>query len=277
VFEEEYGVKSKFNKVVDYKNLNELGERIKPFSFRTTRKECLDLPPEVDNFLWVDLAHHAQHLYNRVNQQMKLLYDETVATGTDKYMGQMGKLRNTMQRICGGFNDEANLLWLHKIEATIEYIDNMVYEGHQVVIFAHYVAEVKTISQMLTSHGIYTPYICGETDLKDRASHIKDFQDGKIKVLVCQEQAGGVGITLTAADVALFYSMNFDAGTYEQAKARIYRIGQEKPVTYVHLLAKGTVDEAILRVVKRKLKWADNTLSGIEEVLKCSMLKSSKQ
>lgn len=88
---------------------------------------------------------------------------------------------------------------------------------------------------------------------KDRAEQVKDFQENPdVKVFVGQLQTTGMGLTLTAASVAVFYSLDFSYANYVQSRARIHRIGQKEKCLYIHLVAKNTVDEKIMNALKHK-------------------------
>lgn len=88
---------------------------------------------------------------------------------------------------------------------------------------------------------------------KDRAEQVKDFQENPdVKVFVGQLQTTGMGLTLTAASVAVFYSLDFSYANYEQSRARIHRIGQKEKCLYIHLVAKNTVDEKIMNALRHK-------------------------
>ncbi|MFA6778133.1 MAG: helicase-related protein, partial [Bacilli bacterium] len=76
--------------------------------------------------------------------------------------------------------------------------------------------------------------------------------DPECKVFVGQLQTTGMGLTLTAGSVAVFYSLDFNYANYEQSRARIHRIGQDKKCLYIHLVAKNTVDQKILYALKHK-------------------------
>lgn len=99
--------------------------------------------------------------------------------------------------------------------------------------------------------GISYSYITGE--VKDRGEEVRKFQeeDG-VRVFIAQIQTAGLGITLHAADTAVFYSLDFNYANYSQARARIHRIGQKNNCTYIHLIAPGTVDEKILKALEKK-------------------------
>ena len=76
--------------------------------------------------------------------------------------------------------------------------------------------------------------------------------DPKPMVSIAQIDTAGTGITLTAADTCIFYSVNFNFATYSQSLSRIHRIGQHHPCTYIHLLAEKTIDETVLQALQKK-------------------------
>jgi SNF2 family DNA or RNA helicase len=71
-------------------------------------------------------------------------------------------------------------------------------------------------------------------------------------VFIGQIATAGMGITLTAASTMVFYSLDFSSSNHEQAKARIHRVGQSRPCTYIYLTARGTVDEKVMRALRDK-------------------------
>jgi SNF2 family DNA or RNA helicase len=71
-------------------------------------------------------------------------------------------------------------------------------------------------------------------------------------VFVGQIDTAGTGITLTAADTCVYYSVNFNYATYSQSLSRIHRIGQRNACTYIHLMVKGTIDEMVMKALNKK-------------------------
>ncbi|NLO32697.1 MAG: SWF/SNF helicase family protein, partial [Candidatus Hydrogenedentes bacterium] len=108
----------------------------------------------------------------------------------------------------------------------------------------------------------------GDTKQGDRGQVVEDFQkDPDVRVFIAQTQTGGVGITLTAADTMIFYSLDYSYGNHAQAMARIHRIGQKFPVTYIYLLASGTIDEAVYETLQGKRSMAEFVLDrGVDGV-----------
>ena len=138
-----------------------------------------------------------------------------------------------------------------KIEALEDIIDSCVEEDKKVVVFARFVPEIEAIKAMLEKKKLGYRLIYGAT--KDRAEQVKDFQENPdVKVFVGQLQTTGMGLTLTAASVAVFYSLDFSYANYVQSRARIHRIGQKEKCLYIHLVAKNTVDEKIMNALKHK-------------------------
>jgi SNF2 family DNA or RNA helicase len=94
---------------------------------------------------------------------------------------------------------------------------------------------------------------------------IDTFQDpaSELRYFVSNPQTGGRGITLTAANTMIFYSNSYDLELRVQAEDRIHRIGQECSCTYIDLVAKGTVDEQILKNLLNKIKISNEILGEV--------------
>ena len=102
----------------------------------------------------------------------------------------------------------------------------------------------------------------GQVSSEDRQKAIKDFQNpkSKVKYFVGNTQTGGYGITLTAASNVIYYSNSYDLEKRLQSEDRAHRIGQHKPVTYVDLIAEKTVDEKIIKALRKKINIASTVM-----------------
>ena len=101
-----------------------------------------------------------------------------------------------------------------------------------------------------------------------RGDEVKRFQaDPDCQVFVAQTRTAGLGITLTAADTAIFYSLDYSFADYDQARCRIHRIGQRNTCTYIHLLAKDTVDSKVLQALQQKRSVADDVVDHWREYI----------
>ena len=125
--------------------------------------------------------------------------------------------------------------------------------GKKLVIFARFRPELDVIEKLLKKKKVGYGMIYGDIKLDVRGDIVKDFQTNPAtKVFLAQIDTAGLGITLTAADTCVYYSVNFNYAAYSQSLARIHRIGQRNRCTYIHLVVEKTVDEQILKALARK-------------------------
>ena len=104
---------------------------------------------------------------------------------------------------------------------------------------------------------------------EDRGPLIKQFQeDPNTMVFVGQIDTAGVGITLTAADTAIYYSKTWNYATYEQSLSRIHRIGQRNTCTYIDLVCEKSIDSKITEALKRKQDLATNIVDNWKDIFK---------
>ena len=242
--------------VVGYKNLPELTEKAHSIAFRITKKEALDLPEQVDVTRYVELEPMARAIYNQVERDS---YAE-LSQGEVVVRNVLTKLLRLSQITGGYIKDEFSEIEEQvssaKLNALEEIIEECIDADKKVVVFARFISEIDAITRMLKHYGIKYSLIRG--DVKDRASEVEKFQNDKdVKVFVGQLQTTGMGLTLTASDTAVFYSLSYNFADYEQAKARIHRIGQKNNCTYIHLIAKKTIDEKVMEALSKKKNIAD--------------------
>mgnify|MGYP004475220677 CR=1 FL=1 len=124
----------------------------------------------------------------------------------------------------------------------------------RLVVIARFLPEIHAIEKLLEKKGLRYSVIHG--GVTDRPAQIEVFQnDPAVRVFVGQIATAGLGITLTAASTMIFYSLDYSMSNYEQTRARIHRVGQKHPCTYIHLVAKGTVDEKVLKACRTRPIW----------------------
>jgi SNF2 family DNA or RNA helicase len=134
------------------------------------------------------------------------------------------------------------------------------------VVFARFIPEIESIKKLADEMKIKYAYITGEVETEDRGSMIREFQENsETKLFIAQLATAGLGITLTASDTAVFYSLDFNYANYSQAVARIHRIGQKNTCTYINLIATDTVDTKILNALETKGATAKNIVDNWRE------------
>lgn len=253
------------HEVVGYQHMDELTRKEHSIALRVTKAECLDLPGQTFVRRYVQLEPAARRLYDQI---ARASCAELESGGRVTASIVLTRLLRLMQ-LTGGFvqpdgSDRTQQAGSAKLDALADILEDYVQDaGQKLVVFARFRPEIATICQLLEQRGIRYGRIDGEVPMDQRGAIVETFQqDPGVKVFVAQIQTAGLGITLHAASAAVFYSLDFNYANYAQALARIHRIGQAHPVTYIHLLAEHTVDEQVLDALERKEDLARTIVDG---------------
>jgi SNF2 family DNA or RNA helicase len=242
--------------VVGYRNLGELSEKIKPFSYRVLKDDCLDLPPKTYTKRIIELSDEQKKVYKTMKEKaIAFLNGKMVSTAT-----VITQLMRLHQITCGHFtSDDGDVQEIknNRIDQLMEILEEV--EG-KAVIWAHYRYDIKKIVEAISKkygeNSVVTYY--GDTSTDDRQKAITKIQDkdSPVRFIVGTPQTGGYGITLTGASTMIYYSNGYDLEKRQQSEARIDRIGQEKPMTYIDIIAEGTVDDKIVQSLRKKVNIA---------------------
>jgi SNF2 family DNA or RNA helicase len=246
--------------VVGYRNLGELSDKIKPFSFRVLKDDCLDLPPKTFMKRIVQLSAEQKKVYDQMKQMaLAILNGKMVTTAT-----VLTQLMRLHQITCGHFKSDDGDIQILKNERLDELLDVLDEVEGKAVIWAHYRYDIEVIVEVIKKrygdNTVVTYY--GDTTTEDRQKAIKLIQnpDSPVRFIVGTPQTGGYGITLTGASTMIYYSNGYDLEKRQQSEARIDRIGQEKPMTYIDIIAEGTVDEKIVDALRKKVDIASKVM-----------------
>jgi SNF2 family DNA or RNA helicase len=244
------------NIVVAYRNLKELSEKIKSFSYRCLKDDCLDLPEKTYMKRLIQMTDEQKKTYRQM-KEMALAYLNGKQVTTATVITQLMRLH---QITCGHFaSDDGEIQEVknNRIGELMNVLDEI--EG-KAIIWAHYRHDIETIVKEVEkkygSNSIVTYY--GDTTTEDRQKAIKQIQDlsSPTRFLVGTPQTGGYGITLTAASTMIYYSNGYDLEKRQQSEARIDRIGQKKNMTYIDLICEKTIDERIVAALRTKVNIA---------------------
>ena len=263
VFRTRYAVCRKINVsgrqveiVVGYRNLGELSEKLKPFSYRVLKDDCLDLPKKTYTKRIIELSDDQKKVYKTMKEQaIAFLNGKMVTTAT--VITQMMRLH---QITCGHFKSDDGTVQKIKNNRIDELMDVLEEMEGKAVIWAHYRYDIESIVEAISKkygdNSVVTYY--GDTSTDDRQLAIKKIQDkdSPVRFIVGTPQTGGYGITLTEASTMIYYSNGYDLEKRQQSEARIDRIGQKRPMTYIDIIAEGTVDEKIVQSLRKKVNIA---------------------
>jgi SNF2 family DNA or RNA helicase len=249
-----------FKQVVGYRRLDELKEKLDRFSFRVTKEECLDLPDKLYVKREVDLTDEQKRAY----LQMKAMALSQFKEGVTSTVNALTQLMRLHQIVCGHVkldNGEVIELPNNRIGELLSVVEET--DG-KIIIWANYRHDIEAIKLALSkeygmnSVGMYY----GDTPDDERKRVLEEFQkpNSEMRFFVGNPSTGGYGLTLTAAHTMVYYSNSFDLEKRLQSEDRAHRIGQTKNVTYIDLIAVGTIDEKIVKALRDKIDIATQVM-----------------
>ena len=251
-----------FDEIVGYQRLDELRDRIKKGAILIRKEECLDLPEKIYvDPRHVELSPAQKKLYSQLKQESYAeIVEEGELKGTITADMVLTRLLRLHQVVCGFVTTDENYVpteldpWggprMTELMKLTEELDG------KTIIWANYVYNIRTIEDALKkSYGPNsTSSFYGATPQDERDRIVEEFQDpfSELRFFVGQPRTGGFGLTLTAASNVVYFSNNYSLELRLQSEDRAHRMGQSKNVTYVDLVAPGTVDEVIVRALRNK-------------------------
>jgi SNF2 family DNA or RNA helicase len=242
-----------------FQNLSELSEKLQEFSYRVLKEDCLDLPPKNWTKRHITLSKEQQKVYDQMKKEALATLNGKV-TSTMTVITQLMRLQ---QITCGHFvadDGSTQEIKNNRITELMEVLDEI--EG-KAIIWGHWQKDIQNIvNEIEKIHGpgsVVSYY--GLTPQDERQDNIRRFQsDPKCRFLVGTPSTGGYGITLTAANTVIYYSNGYDLEKRLQSEDRAHRIGQKKNVTYIDIIAENTVDEKIVKSLRKKINIASEVL-----------------
>ena len=246
--------------VGSYQRLDELEEILKKFSYRVQKSECLDLPKKIFINRTIELTKEQNEAYATMKSAALASLKGKMATAPHV----LTQLMRLHQITCGHLKSDDGTITNFKHRRIEELIDVMNEMEGKVIIWANYVHDINEITKALENEygeGSVVQYY-GKVSSEDRQRAIKEFQDpdSPVKYFIGNTQTGGYGITLTAASNVIYYSNSYDLEKRLQSEDRAHRIGQTKSVTYVDLIAEKTVDEKIIKALRKKINIATTVM-----------------
>ena len=242
-----------------YKRLEELEQKMKFFATRIRKDQCLDLKPKVRQKRYIELDGDGKKIYEKLRTTALAIVEDSTISFSNK-LTEIIKLH----QVCNGFtkDDEGKFLRLHdqKVKALHEVIEEA--DG-KIIIWANYLWNIHEIIHSLKSrYGEESVVsIFGEVDVKDRKKAVESFQnDSNVRFFVGNPTTGGFGLTLTACNTVVYFSNNYNLEVRKQSEDRAHRFGQKGTVVYIDIVARNTLDEAIMKSLTNKGQIAAKTL-----------------
>jgi SNF2 family DNA or RNA helicase len=245
--------------VVGYRNLAELSEKIKPFSRRILKEDCLDLPSKSYVKHYVELTKEQKKVYQQMKKEAIAFLDGKMQSSATV----MTQLMRLHQITCGHFTADGGTikdLPCSRLAELMSILENV--EGKS-IIWSHYTHDVRRIiaeiKRVYGDDAVVDYY--GATDTDARSKNIKKFQtDPNCRFFVGTTHTGGYGITLTAGSNMIYFSNGYDLEKRQQSEARIDRIGQTRKMTYIDIMSQDTIDERIVKALRNKVNIANTIM-----------------
>lgn len=243
-----------------YTNLDELEAKIKKFSFRVRKIDCLDLPEKIYQQRYVNLTKEQIKVYEDLRKYARSIIE-------DKEVSFANKLTEILKlhQVCNGYlkTDDGEIVPFDNDPKLEELLSIIEESDGKFIIWANYIHNIKTIVKTLRKEygdeSVVSIY--GEITTENRKKAVEEFQgNDKVRFFVGNPSTGGYGLTLTAASYVVYYSNNYNLEVREQSEDRAHRIGQTKSVTYIDLIIDKTIDSHIISALKRKIKISAETM-----------------
>ena len=261
-------------KLEDESVLNHLKAIAKPFVMRRLKSDeeiKKELPEKFVNDIYCSLTKKQIRLYNAILEE--IFFDIENSKGIQR-KGIILKILTALKQTC---NHPAQFLDIKnpkisesgKMELLADILENILDADEKVIIFTQYVEMGKLIQQLISKKFKQEVlFLHGSQTLKEKTRIIDTFQeDPDYKIFVATLKTGGTGLNLTAAQNVIHYDLWWNPAVENQATDRVHRIGQDKDVMVYRFITKGTLEEAIDAISKRKVDLAKKAISNDETFL----------
>jgi SNF2 family DNA or RNA helicase len=257
-FKTQYAIMGGFqnHEIKGYRNEDDLRRRFEQIAFRVG-KEVLDLPEAVHITRACQLDAKTARMYAGLQNDFVAWVREGYEVTATNALAKLLRL----QQLTGGHLPAESGVGVERVsDAKRDLLEDVLEDiahDEPIAVFCRFSADLDVVHEVAKALGRES------RELSGRANQLADWQAGAAPILAVQMQAGGVGIDLTRARYCVYYSCGFSLGDYEQSLARVHRPGQTRPVTYVHLVASGTVDEAVYFALDKRREVVRSVLTGI--------------
>ncbi|MBZ0116796.1 MAG: ATP-dependent helicase, partial [Sandaracinaceae bacterium] len=255
----------------DRDKLLRLREILRPFLLRRTKAQVArELPPRTEVVRPVDLSEAERALYEAERRYtLEKLKEQRAASkkkdAPDVRFALLAALTRLRRLVCHpSLVFEESTAPSSKLDELVSLIDDLRADGHRALVFSQFTSLLAIVRKRFSARGIRYLYLDGSTPASERAALVDEWQSGDAHVFLISLKAGGTGLNLTAADYVVHLDPWWNPAVEDQASDRAHRIGQDKPVTVVRLVAQGTIEERVLALHEDKRKLASGILEGAE-------------
>lgn len=265
-------LKDETGKIIGYKNLHKVGDRLGNTLIRRRKADVkLQMPPRTDTILYVPMTKEQRTIHDEYRYQVSILIDKWRRF---KFLSEPDRKRlmlflSMMRMVCDStFILDQKSRHDTKIEEIKAIISNMLEEGDgKVVIFSQWERMLRILSQELTEAGLDFCFLHGGVPSYKRKDLIDRFREEPDCRIFLSTDAGATGLNLQSASLLINIDLPWNPAVLEQRIARIYRLGQNNPVQIINMVAKDTIEERMLSTLNFKSNLAAGILDGGDDAV----------
>ncbi len=252
----------------DQDALDELNRRIRPFILRRMKKEVLkELPEKIEEKILTDLTEEQKKVYVSFMTSVKAELDAEISMfGIDRSQLKILAALTRLRQICchpSTFIDNYSG-GSGKLDLLMEVVADALANGHRILVFSQFTTMLHIIEQEMKKKNYSIFLLEGATRVDTRLEYVRRFNAGEKQIFLVSLKAGGTGLNLTGADTVIHYDPWWNPAVEDQATDRVYRIGQKNTVHVIRLVTRGTIEEKIFRLQKKKKELSELIIDSKE-------------
>jgi superfamily II DNA or RNA helicase len=262
-FLHEHRVVDDKGKLLGYRNLDKIREKLEPILLRRTRAEVLSqLPERTDNTVFVEMTDAQRGPYAEQQYTLARLVNKKFLTEIDRR--RIMCCITNMRMLCNStflYDKQTNVS--PKLEEFAELMRELVLEGpHKLVVFSQWELMVRKAGEVLERLDIGYTTLHGGVPGKQRRGLLERFREDPHCRVFLSTDAGGTGLNLQAADTVVNLEVPWNPAVLEQRIGRVHRMGQHRPVQVIHLVTRGTIEERVLKTLELKRSLFEGVFAG---------------
>ena len=247
---------------VDFRFLDELSRLLKSISTRVLKEDVLDLPPKLYSKRYFELSAEQRKLYKAVRDDFMVELDNGELVTAPLVITRMLRLQ---QIACGYLPVDDPNAPLYRIDdgnnrrlgVVEDFVDTV---PHQAIIWANWNEDIDQIMDLVGKRGVRFD---GQVKMDQRERNKRIFKAGDAQFFVSKSSVAGTGHTLTEAKSCMYYNNSFSLVNRLQSEDRAHRINQDQPVNYTDVIAQGTLDEHVVRALRKKFNVASQVTGDV--------------
>lgn len=241
---------------------------VRPFILRRLKGDVLkDLPEKMEENLYTRLGGSQKELYDAHVQRIKIMLKgqskEEFNSSKIQILTELTRLRQICcdpALIYEGYEEGSA-----KCDMCMDLIQNAIEGGHKILLFSQFTSMLQRLAERLNENEIPFYTITGDTPKEERLKLVNAFNENGVPVFCISLKAGGTGLNLASADIVIHFDPWWNLAVQNQATDRAHRIGQKNVVTVYKLIARGTIEEKIVKLQEQKRELADRLLPGSDQ------------